>query len=85
MNHKKREFVEDLIGEDKARKLVGSHLSVDKINRALIPLDSGAEVLCYELRGAFKDRNYLIYINAQNGEDEKIMMLIESPDGILTV
>ena len=56
-----------------------------EINRALIPLESGEEVLCYELRGDFKDRNYLIYINAQNGEDEKILMLIESPDGILTV
>ena len=85
MNHKEREFAEEIISEDEARELAGNHLRVDEINRAMIPLESGEEVLCYELRGAFKDRNYLIYINAQTGEDEKIMMLIESPDGILTV
>ena len=43
------------------------------------------EVLCYELSGAFDDRNYLIYVNAKTGEDEKILLLIESENGILTV
>jgi len=85
MNHKKRELAEELIGEDEARRLAGNHLSITVVNRALIPLESGDEVLCYELKGSFDERNYLIYINAQTGEDEKILMLIESPDGILTV
>ncbi len=85
MNHKEREFPKELIGEDEAKKRAGTHLDVAEINLAVIPIESGKEVLCYELSGAFDDRNYLIYVNAKTGEDEKILLLIESENGILTV
>lgn len=85
MNHHEREFENDIISEEEAKNRAGKHLEVTHINLAVIPLDSGREVLCYELKGAFDDRNYLIYINAKTGEDEKILMLIESSDGILTI
>ncbi|MBE7039309.1 MAG: germination protein YpeB [Ruminococcaceae bacterium] len=85
MNHKEREFEGELIGEEEAKKRAGTHLSVTEINLAVIPLESGTEVLCYELKGAFDDRNYLIYVNAKTGEDEKILLLLESDSGILTV
>ena len=85
MNHKEREFEGELIGEEEAKKRVGTHLFVTEINLAVIPLESGTEVLCYELKGAFDDRNYLIYVNAKTGEDEKILLLLESDSGILTV
>ena len=52
---------------------------------ALIPKDSTKEVLCYEYHGSFNGKNFIIYINTQNGREEKILMLIESEEGILTV
>ena len=43
------------------------------------------EVLCYEFKGVFNDKNFLIYVNTENGREEEIFLLIESEEGILTV
>ncbi len=85
MNHSKREIPTDIIDKNQAKERVKKHLNVSNISLAIIPRLDGSEVLCYELKGEFSDRNFLIYINAQTGEDERILMLEESPDGILTV
>ncbi len=85
MCHKTREIPEDVIGESAAREKVGEHLEVNTVNMAYIPLDSGREVFCYELKGKLGKNNFLIYINAQTGKEEKILMLLESERGILTV
>lgn len=85
MNHKKRTIPEDIIDENAAKSRIRKHLDISDVSLAVIPVLSGREVLCYELKGAFNDRNFLIYINAQTGEDERILMLEESAEGILTV
>lgn len=85
MCHKQRDLPEDLIGEATAKERLGNHLSVDSVAKALIPLDSGREVLCYEFKGTLGKNNFLVYINAQTGEEEKILMLLESENGILTI
>ena len=85
MCHETREIPESMIGETAAREKVGEHLKVDEVNFAYIPLDSEREVFCYELRGKLGKNNFLIYINAQTGKEEKILMLLESERGILTV
>ncbi len=85
MSHTKRNFSEVVLSPQEAEGKVNKHLSVDNVRLALIPLDSRREVLTYECKGSFQDKNFLIYINAQTGREEKIFMLIESEDGILTV
>lgn len=85
MNHQKRKNVTPHLTVDEARKCVSSHLNINSSSVALIPKDSLREVLCYEFKGSFKGKNYIIYINASNGREEKILMLIESENGILTV
>ncbi len=85
MNHKQRVFPETKISESEVREKINSHLTIDKISLALIPKDSKKEVFCYEVKGKYKERNFLVYINAENGREEKILMLIESENGILTV
>lgn len=85
MSHKIRELTAPSIGEDAAKEKVSSRLSVDTVSKAVIPLESGREVLCYELKGTLGKNNFLIYVNAQTGEEEKILMLLESENGILTI
>lgn len=85
MCHETREIPEDVIGESAAREKAGTHLKVDTINMAYIPLDSGREVFCYELKGKLGKNNFLIYVNAKTGKEERILMLLESERGILTV
>lgn len=85
MNHKHRTFPEIKISEDEAKSKINSHLNVTSSSLAMIPKDSKREVLCYEFKGNHKGKNFLIYINVENGYEEEILMLIESEDGILTV
>jgi len=85
MNHSDRKIKKPELSEDEAENKVSSHLDVEESDLALIPKDSLEEVLCYEFTGSFGDRNFIIYINAENGREERILMLIESEEGILTV
>lgn len=85
MNHEVRDIRTPHLTKQEARSKVSSRLSIDSVNIALIPKDSKREVLCYEFKGTSGGRNFLIYINAETGREEDIQILIESPDGILTI
>lgn len=85
MNHHKRDLRAPRLAKTDARLKVTQKLSIDSVNVALIPKDSMREVLCYEFKGSFSGRNFLIYINAETGAEEDIQILIESPDGVLTI
>ena len=85
MNLHRRDIRTPALAKQDARSKVSSRLSIDTVNIALIPKDSKREVLCYEFKGTFGDKNFLIYINAETGVEEDIQILIESPDGILTI
>ena len=85
MNHRHRNTEPLKLGTAEAKACVNKHLKVEATSVALIPKDSKREVLCYEFKGNHSGRNFLVYINAQTGKEEKILMLIESDEGILTV
>lgn len=85
MNHKDRGDVGAVLSVDEAREKVAKHLNVNEPTLAVIPKDSLREVLCYEFHGTYKDKNFIIYINAENGREEEILLLIESETGVLTV
>lgn len=85
MNHEMREIITPRLTKQEAREKISPHLSIDAVSLALIPKDSKREVLCYEFKGTSNGRNFLVYINAETGKEEDIQILIESPDGILTI
>lgn len=85
MNHKDRGEMRPVLTEAQARECVSTHLDVRAVSLAVIPKDSLREVLCYEFHGTYKDKNFIIYVNAENGREEKILLLLESESGILTV
>lgn len=85
MNHQYRSFPEISISENDAKNVISPHLNVTSTGLALIPKDGMAEKLCYEFKGTHNGRNFIIYINAENGLEEEILMLIESENGILAI
>lgn len=85
MSHKERELPEEILTQEEAAQNISKRLTVEQAGLALIPKDSLEEVLCYEFKGKYKGNNFLVYINAQTGQEEKILLLIESESGILTV
>ena len=85
MSHKERDVPAVAISESDVRGKLNRHLSISQVKLAMIPLESKREVLCYECRGDFNGQNYLIYVNALTGKEEKILLLLESEDGVLTM
>ena len=85
MNHSERELMTPALTMEDAQARVSTGLEVSGTKLALIPKDSMREVLCYEFKGAFSGKNFLVYVNAETGREEEIFLLLESEEGILTV
>ncbi len=85
MNHEARQLPEPAITLDEAHERISTGLDVSATRLALIPKDSMREVLCYEFKGNFNGKNFIVYVNANTGNEEEIFLLIESEEGILTI
>lgn len=84
-NHTQRTVV-PAIEQETARKQVSEELHVISSQLALIPTEGKNEVLCWEFRCENGDgRNYLAYINAETGEEQQLLILLEDESGTLTV
>ncbi|UWG96226.1 germination protein YpeB [Dehalobacter sp. DCM] len=56
-------------------------VSIEESRLAVISLPGWPEALCYEFRIQRDNEEYLIYINAVNGNEEKIQRIIRTPRG----
>lgn len=84
LNHDENRVIgEAKINAEKARDGIRVDFDIDSIRLALIPKGS-KEVLCYEFKGKYNDSDYIIYINALNGEEEEILQIIKNENGTLT-
>ena len=52
---------------------------------AIIPTQWKTEIFCYEFKGKIDNREFLIYINAENGKVEDILVIKNTPNGVLTM
>ena len=85
-SHHDRELPEVEITEEEARQTVPETLTIRSQSLALIPSEGGEERLCYEFLCQSENRSrYLIYVNAVNGRQEKILILLEDEAGTLTI
>lgn len=85
-NHHEREIGEPGISAEQAQGSVSGELRVSGHKLALIPSDGLKEIFAYEFAAkGQQDENVLVYINAENGVAEQILILIESEEGVLTV
>ena len=85
MSHRKRSFAEPKLDVKAAREKIPQSLMVSKTRLALIPLDSGKEKLCWEFTGKIQSRDYILYINAETGLQEDILMIQHTNDGTLVM
>lgn len=65
----------------KAVSKLRSNFQVLESRLAVIPKSGNQEVYSYEFRGRYQGEEYLIYLNASNGAEEKIQRIIKTPRG----
>ena len=83
-HREKRELQETKISLEEARSKVNKNLNVSSSGLAVIPTEWGTEVLCYEFKGNTANNDFIVYINAETGEEDDILMIINTPEGTLT-
>ncbi len=73
------------VSAEEGRKKIGKNVKINNIRLAIIPTELNAEVLCYEYTATHKDDVFKVYINVVNGEPQRIMKIINTPNGQLTM
>lgn len=84
-NHQERKDVTPAISIEKAREIVSGNVDIMDEELVIIPTESQNEILCYEFKGKVEDREVLIYINAKTGNEEKVLLILETDGGTLTI
>ena len=83
-NHTERDTSKINITKEEARKNLNKNLEITSEGLAIIPTEWKTEILCYEYKGKIDDTDFLVYINAETGREENILVIIDTPNGILT-
>jgi spore germination protein len=66
---------------DQAVRKLRTNFRIQESRLAVIVKSGNQEIYAYEFRGRYQDEDYLIYLNAQNGSEEKIQRIIKTPRG----
>ena len=69
---------------DEARERINPNLEIITEGTAIIPTEWKTEVYCYEFKGKVDDKEFLVYINTETGKEEDILVILNTPGGILT-
>lgn len=83
-NHTERTIETPTITMEEAKSSLNKNLEITSQGLAIIPTEWKTEIFCYEFKGKINDTDFLVYVNAETGEEENILVIINTPNGILT-
>ncbi len=84
-SHTTRTDTKAKITMEEAKRKLNKKLDIQSEGMAIIPTEWKTEILCYEFKGKVDETEFLVYINAQNGKEENILVIVETPGGMLTM
>ena len=84
-SHMERELSKPKISLEKAKASLNPEIEVLSEGMAMIPTLWKTEILCYEFKGKIEDTNFLVYTNVETGKEEDILVIVDTPNGTLTL
>ena len=84
-NHEERDLNNIKITKEQAKEKINNTLEILSEGLAVIPTKWQTEVLCYEFKGKIDGTEFLVYINAENGIEQDILVIKNTPNGVLTM
>lgn len=84
-NHTQRDTSKVKISKENAKKSLNKDLQINSEGLAIIPTEYKTEILCYEFKGKVETQEFLVYINAENGREEDILIITNTPNGTLAM
>lgn len=83
-SHTTRTIPSNIISKEKAKETLNKEIQIESKNLAFIPTKWNTEVYCWEFKGKVDDNEFLVYINAETGKEQDILIIVNTPDGTLT-
>ena len=84
-SHCDRDLSNSKITMEEAKTKINNRLELTSEGMAIIPTEWQTEILCYEFKGKVDGTDFLVYINAETGEEEDILIITNTPNGTLTI
>lgn len=84
-SHYERQFATPKVSIDEARESINNSLQITSEGLAMIPTEYQTEILCWEFKGTLDERQFLVYINVETGKEEDVLVILETPNGTLTM
>lgn len=84
-SHYERNIPTAKISKEKAKENLNKSLQIESEGMAIIPTEFKTEIFCWEFKGKVDDTEFLVYINAETGAEEDILVIKNTPNGTLTM
>ena len=84
-SHEERTLPKVKITQEEATKTINKNLEISATSLAVIPTEFRTELLCWEFKGKVDNTEFLVYINAETGREEDILVIQNTPEGTLTM
>ena len=84
-SHYERSISNVKISKETAKQTLNKELDIKSEKLTIIPTEWKTEVLCWEFKGTVDDTEFLVYINAETGKEEDILVILTTPGGTLTM
>ena len=83
-SHKERDIQEPKVTVEEAKESLNDELTIESEELAMIPTEWKTEVLCWEFEGNYDGLDFIVYVNAETGKEEDILIITNTPNGTLT-
>ena len=84
-SHYERNIPTAKITKEKAKENLNKSLQIESEGMTIIPTEFKTEIFCWEFKGKVDDTEFLVYINAETGAEEDILVIKNTPNGTLTM
>lgn len=84
-SHVERNITPPALSPEEAEARVSVNLEIESRKLALIPVTPTTEKLCYEFKGRCAGDEYIVYIDAQTGDEQQVFVIINTENGQLTL
>ena len=83
-SHTERKLEEPKVTVEEAKESLNKDLTIESQTLAVIPTEWRTEVLCWEFEGNVEGLDFIVYVNAETGKEEDILIITNTPNGTLT-
>lgn len=84
-SHYERNLPNIKVSKEDAKQNLNKNLDIKSESLAVIPTEFQTEIFCWEFKGTIYDTEFLVYINVETGKEEDILVIRDTPNGVLTM